>query len=51
MPINKGNPKLSFKFKLLKSNQSFTLVEFLVVVALIAVLGVAIILTLNPSEL
>ena len=36
---------------LVGSNQSFTLIEILVVVALIAVLAVAIILALNPSEL
>jgi len=33
------------------SRQSFTLIELLVVVALIAVLSVAVILSLNPSEL
>jgi type II secretory pathway pseudopilin PulG len=37
--------------KLAVDNRSFTLVELLVVIALIAVLAVAIILSLNPSEL
>ena len=36
---------------LLVDNRSFTLVELLVVIALIAVLAVAVILSLNPSEL
>jgi prepilin-type N-terminal cleavage/methylation domain-containing protein len=37
--------------KLAVDNRSFTLIELLVVVALIAVLAVAVILSLNPSEL
>jgi prepilin-type N-terminal cleavage/methylation domain-containing protein len=36
---------------LVGSRQSFTLIELLVVIALIAVLAVAVILSLNPSEL
>jgi prepilin-type N-terminal cleavage/methylation domain-containing protein len=36
---------------LINSNSSFTLIELLVVIALIAVLAVAVILSLNPSEL
>ncbi|MGC8776223.1 MAG: type II secretion system protein, partial [Minisyncoccia bacterium] len=35
----------------LKSSKSFTLIELLVVVALIAVLGIAVIISLNPAEL
>jgi len=47
------SPKLVVRsYKLLAaSRQSFTLIEILVTVALIAVLAVAIILSLNPSEL
>jgi len=36
---------------IIKSNKSFTLVELLVVVALIAVLAIAVIISLNPAEL
>jgi len=38
-------------YKLLANSKSFTLIELLVAVALIAVLAVAVILSLNPSEL
>jgi len=36
---------------MLKSRQSFTLIELLVVLAIVAILSVVVILTLNPSEL
>jgi type II secretory pathway pseudopilin PulG len=45
------NSKLKIVKNYFKSNQSFTLVEILIVLALIAVLGIAIALTLNPQEM
>jgi len=50
-PTNNHKQLLVKNYKLLANSKSFTLIELLVVVALIAVLAVAVILALNPSEL
>ena len=39
------------KFLNHKNNSSFTLIELLVVLALVAILSVVVVMTLNPAEL